>query len=116
MGQDDRKITDYQFLLQLSNDDKALLTKTANLIIADELRGVAKIDDLDTWVNEQLDKQNSDIFYLLFDFDPQYSRETLLNFEFPTFEMIETLFNKYHDIKNDNHQRCMIWLDILKNQ
>ena len=59
-------------------------------------------------------KQNFDIFYLLFDFDPQYSRETLLNFEFPTFEMIETLFNKYHDIKNDNHQRCMIWLDILK--
>ena len=53
MGQDDRKITDYQFLLQLSNDDKALLTKTANLIIADELRGVAKIDDFDTWVNEQ---------------------------------------------------------------
>ncbi len=104
------RIVDYEFLFGLSKQDKQLLAKYANLIIAHELYDVPNIDDFDEW----LQKQDDELLYLLFDIDTQYSREDLFDFELPTFDEIERLFGNYQTIENDIEKRCLIWLDILK--
>ncbi|OAV06000.1 hypothetical protein [Moraxella catarrhalis] len=106
MDYDERDITTYDFLFDLSDDDKKLLIKYTEFRLN---KSFSSINQWENWLSEHLKQSHFEFILKLYCFsDIDYYD---VPFDYPTIDEVQKLVT---DKSNDVEMMTNVWIELLR--